>query len=966
MTDIANPPPRALRQGAFSLDQPGIVWLVRSGYLDLFAVAQEGLPDAGALQHVARAGAHQIVMATSAIEAGDARFDIVAVPSPGAQVSCDDWEGFRRLADVGGAEWAPATLVMQSTWQWGAQLPQDERPNQFVHLRSGESVQIEPEQFAACDTGIVLVDVTAGEVAFLGMAESALGAGSRLFLPKHAWLGAKAASALQVSPPEVAAEPLAMLAAYEGYFKAHVRAMCAAIGARAKQEAQRLRQRIDSTEKVLAEGLHRMSQLLDKDAKLAGQKASAEESVLETCLLLGRHLNIEFKRPLDAAPDVPALVAAIADVSGVRVRQVTLSGEWWKLDDGPMLAFDAESDMPLALVPGKGKRYEIHDCLKGGVATVDGRRASALKPFAYVFYRPLPYKPLTLTDLVKFGLHGLKREAAYIVALAGAMGLLTLIAPLASAELIDSIIPSAQVSLLVEVAVLLVVVAVTQSLFALARSLFVLRVEDKMDLSIQAAIWDRVLNLPMSFFRDYSVGDLTARVSSINAIHRMLSVGTMTGLLNGLFSLLSFVVLFKFSASLALLAFALVAGAGLALLLFGQLTLRVLKNTVASQRRINNLILQFLQGVAKLRTTAAEARAFSIWAKESARMRQIRLKTINLRTAEAVFFAGYEHLGTLLLFGVMGTMLAATQHSAMTAGEFVGFYFAFGTVFQGVLGLCQTLVGLMNVVPLYQMAKPLLQAMPETSTGKADPGRLSGAIEGSQLMFRFPDSDTPVLNYVSFYVAPGSFTAIVGPSGSGKSTLLRLLLGFDTPTSGAVLYDDKNLQDLNLRAVRRQFGVVLQNSQLMAGDIFSNIAGTSNASIDEAWDAARQSGLDDDIQRMPMGMHTTIGEGSSTLSGGQRQRILISRALIGSPRILFFDEATSALDNRSQAVVSESLLRLKTTRIVVAHRLSTIVHADQILVMDQGRIVQVGSYQELIAQPGLFADLARRQMTEEG
>ncbi len=228
----------------------------------------------------------------------------------------------------------------------------------------------------------------------------------------------------------------------------------------------------------------------------------------------------------------------------------------------------------------------------------------------------------------------------------------------------------------------------------------------------------------------------------------------------------------------------------------------------------------------------------------------------------------------------------------------------------------------------------------------------------------YGDDRTPVLERVSVELRDGEFVALLGPSGSGKSTLLRLLLGFDTPTSGAVLFDDKNLQDLNLRAVRRQFGVVLQNSQLMAGDIFSNIAGVSNASIDDAWDAARQSGLDEDIQRMPMGMHTTIGEGSSTLSGGQRQRILISRALIGSPRILFFDEATSALDNRSQAVVSESLLRLKTTRIVVAHRLSTIVHADQILVMDQGQIVQSGTYQELIAQPGLFAELARRQLTE--
>ena len=543
------------------------------------------------------------------------------------------------------------------------------------------------------------------------------------------------------------------------------------------------------------------------------------------------------------------------------------------------------------------------------------------------------------------------------------MGLLALVAPLASAALIDDVIPSAQSHLLVQLGILLFVVAVSQSLFAVARNQLVLRIQDKMDLAIQAAIWDRVLNLPITFFRDYSVADLAARVNSINAMHRMLSVGTMTSLLNGLFSFLSFIVLFRFSAPLAFTALALLAGAGLALFIFGWLTLRVLKNMVASQRRINNLILQFLQGVAKLRATASEARAFSIWAKESTHMRDIALKILKLRTVERVFFSGYEHAGTVALFAVRGALIGADSHRTLSAGEFVGFYAAFVNVFQGTLGICQTLVGLMMLVPLYQMAKSILQAVPEDDAGKTHPGTLSGAIEVSQVYFSYPDGE-PVLANVSLQVRPGSFTAIVGPSGSGKSTLLRLLLGFEMPTSGAVLYDDKNLQDLNLRAVRQQFGVVLQNSQLMGGDIFSNIAGTSNASIDDAWDAARQSGLDADVQLMPMGMHTAIGEGSSTLSGGQRQRVLISRALVGRPRILYFDEATSALDNRSQAVVSESLMRLKTTRIVVAHRLSTVIHADQIIVLDGGQIVEAGSYAELMEKNGLFAELARRQLAE--
>jgi ATP-binding cassette subfamily C protein len=257
-----------------------------------------------------------------------------------------------------------------------------------------------------------------------------------------------------------------------------------------------------------------------------------------------------------------------------------------------------------------------------------------------------------------------------------------------------------------------------------------------------------------------------------------------------------------------------------------------------------------------------------------------------------------------------------------------------------------------------------MEALPETSQGKTDPGRLSGAIELSHVSFSYPGGD-PVLNDVSFSIPAGSFTAIVGPSGSGKSTLLRLLLAFDAPGGGAILFDDKNLHDLDLRKLRRQFGVVLQGSPLLAGDIFSNIVGVSGGTLDDAWQAANFAGMEDDIHALPMGMHTAIGEGTSTLSGGQRQRILIARALVAKPRVVFLDEATSALDNQSQRTVAQSLLRMKATRVVIAHRLSTIAEADQIIVMDGGQVVEQGTYAELMEQAGLFADLGRRQRLEE-
>jgi ATP-binding cassette subfamily C protein len=204
--------------------------------------------------------------------------------------------------------------------------------------------------------------------------------------------------------------------------------------------------------------------------------------------------------------------------------------------------------------------------------------------------------------------------------------------------------------------------------------------------------------------------------------------------------------------------------------------------------------------------------------------------------------------------------------------------------------------------------------------------------------------------------------AVVGKSGSGKSTLLRLLLGFETYESGSIYYDSQSIEGLDLHALRRQIGTVLQNGQLMAGDIYTNIVGSNDISLDEAWEAARLAGIADEIKAMPMGMFTMLPPGATTISGGQRQRLLIARAMAVRPRIFFFDEATSALDNINQAIVGSSLQSFNATRLVIAHRLSTIMQADRILVLDQGRIVESGSYDELMARQGAFAELARRQI----
>lgn len=242
-------------------------------------------------------------------------------------------------------------------------------------------------------------------------------------------------------------------------------------------------------------------------------------------------------------------------------------------------------------------------------------------------------------------------------------------------------------------------------------------------------------------------------------------------------------------------------------------------------------------------------------------------------------------------------------------------------------------------------------------------GELNGDIEVSHVTFRYRPADPLEMNDLSLHVPAGELATVVGPSGSGKSTLFRLLLGFETPETGTIFFDRQDLAGLHIRSVRRQIGVVLQNGRLMRGDVFTSIVGTNLLTHDDAWAAARMAGLDEDIEQMPMGMFTWIGEGGGTLSGGRKQRLLIARAVVTRPRILLFDEATSALDNRTQSIVSKSLEGLQATRIVIAHRLSTVMKADRIHVVHAGRIVQTGTYQELIAHDGLFAELAQRQLS---
>jgi len=538
-----------------------------------------------------------------------------------------------------------------------------------------------------------------------------------------------------------------------------------------------------------------------------------------------------------------------------------------------------------------------------------------------------------------------------------AMGSLGTLVPLLTGQIFDRIIPGAERGLLRELTMVLLAVFGGQLLFDLARGLDLVRAQTLMDTRLEAGVWDRLLSLPLPFFRRYSAGDLAARAAGIGGIRQVLAGATLSAMLSGVFSLWNFALLFYIDQKLSLAATGLVVVAGSVAGVAAYYGLKRQRTVAELDGKIGGLLLQLLTGIAKLRITGTENRAFGVWSSLFARRRDADLGAEKVNIRVGVFQSSYPIACSIVLFW----LLAGPGGSKLSTGQFLAFSASFSMFLGAMLNLIDTGLHALSVIPMYERAKPILTE-PVESQGSGDVRiELEGAIEVSHVSFRYEEYGPLILDDVNLSIQPGEFVAVVGASGSGKSTLLRILLGFEACTEGGVFYDGQALAGLDLRVVRQQIGVVLQNSRVTAGDIYSNIVGNSGRSIEDAWRAARAAAIDKDIEAMPMGMHTVISQGGATLSGGQKQRLLISRALAARPAILFFDEATSALDNVTQAAVSESLEKLRVTRVVIAHRLSTIRHADKIVVLDRGRIVQVGRFDELMQQEGPFHALAKRQ-----
>lgn len=641
---------------------------------------------------------------------------------------------------------------------------------------------------------------------------------------------------------------------------------------------------------------------------------------------------------------------------GLMTRNVAITEDWYRHAYGPMLGMLRENNMPVALLPGKLFGYTYRDPASGNLVRINRSTAKLLSEEALCFYMPLPMKKLGIPDLMLYMKRCISRGdwiliilATFIVTQVG------MLEPRAYQVITGPVLRSKNVSLLAGMSVFLLCAAFSNGLLSAVTSILTERISLKTSLAVEAAVMMRILSLPLSFFRHYSSGEISTRAGTMNSLCSMLLGYVMSTGLGSLMSLLYIGQIFRFTPALVVPSIIIIGVTTLISLLTSFLQIPVSRKKMKLAAENNGMSYAMITGIQKIRMSGAEKRSFARWAKLYSREAALDYNPPLFLKLNGVVTTAVSLIGTIVLY-----------YMAVRSGVDTSEYFAFSAAYGRVMGAFASLAGIAisaaSVPPLLEMVEPILKTEPEVTEKKEVLTHLSGSLEMSHVSFRYEENTPYVLKDFSLKIRAGEYVAIVGRTGCGKSTLIRLLLGFETPESGAVFYDGRDLAGIDPRSLRRRMGVVSQNGQLFQDNIFSNITISAPwLNMDAAWEAAEIAGIAQDIRDMPMGIHTIISEGQGGISGGQKQRILIARAIAPKPRILILDEATSALDNLTQKQVSEALDQLKCTRIVIAHRLSTIRNCDRILVMDQGRIIESGTYEELIAMNGEFADLVARQ-----
>lgn len=718
---------------------------------------------------------------------------------------------------------------------------------------------------------------------------------------------------------------------------------------------EQIRQRIESDQNIFEDSIFNMA------SSVIGRKAAKQindDRIVTKAALEEIIKYYGFKPKSDTFNDLQENIDMqnILRPYGIMFRDVELDEEWINEGYGPVIGRLKSKNLVIALLPAVYKGYYYIDYENGRRVKVTKKVMEDIDSQALCFYKPLPGKELHIKDLIFYMQSCLNLSD---IAFYGLLMLFYTFAAYLTAPLIELIsgfvLKSGNYSILAGTGAFLIAVSLAELLFRSSADMVMERIEIKTGISVEAAVMNRVLGLPAKFFRKYTSGELSSRINSVTVLCDLISTNLISMPITLLFSMVYLAQIRTFAPALVVPALVIT----LTSLLFSIITIvikaGITQKTLQYDAHEDGITYAFIGGIQKIRLAGAEKRAFAKWANDfndSASLNYsppaiIKLnKTINLAIGL---------IGTLVLYNL-------AVNTGVSASEYMAFNTSFGLLTAAMASISGVALSTANIKPILNLAEPILQAVPEVTEGKEQINSLSGNIEVSNLHFRYEDTSPEILKGISFRIKAGEYVAVVGKTGCGKSTLMRLLLGFETPDKGAIYYDGKDISKVDMASLRRKIGSVTQNGSLFQGDIFSNIVITNPLlTLDDAWEAAEIAGIADDIREMPMGMNTIIAEGQGGISGGQKQRLMIARAVAPKPKILMFDEATSALDNITQKKVSNALDGLNCTRIIIAHRLSTIRNCDRILVMDDGKIVEEGKYEELLEKNGFFAELVKRQ-----
>jgi len=920
---------------------------VAKGYVDLFAVPLRQGESAGARRHVMRIAAGGLVCGLPASDAAA----VIAVGGLESEIRHLQTPEALAVSARNGESLLDGWIAMLAEHAFGA-VPA--WPEALAETTADTHYAASTRLYAP--RGVLWVWMLEGSLDVMDGPER-IEAGEPLCAPLVAglWLRGDAPARYAASP--TSALPIDRLADSLALFhRLAMRALTARLAEHDRISHRRLLSREAMNDKTMARAVTRLAGIGHAVADRPEELAGADPLVFAFATL-ARRMGAALP-PLPRSVSVGASLPQLARLTGFGFRRVLLRENWWRTENGPLIAYRKSDQVAVALLPKGHKRYTLID----GEAEipVTARIAADLDSEAVMLYPPPAQKAESLRGIVGLALHGSRGDLGMVLLMGVLATALATALPIGTGYLFESVVPRAEIGQLAAVITGLVIAALGAACFEFVKGIALVRLEARMESVLQPLVMQRLLSLPVGFFRNFGTGDLTDRVLAIQRIRHLITGTAIVSLLATGFAVINLAVILLYSPILALLSLGVVGLAALVTAGLGIAQLSHERDAVRLGGREDGLILQFVQGIPKLRVSASESRMFGLWAEVFSQRRSALVRGQRYANLRATFYGSYPIIAALLLFQVASSAIGVPD--GLSLGGFLAVSAAFGQLLAAMMAGGGALAGTLGAVPLFERLQPLLTAKPERGGDQADPGPLTGAIEISNVSFRYGPDAPLVLEDVSLRIEPGQFVAIVGSSGSGKSTLQRLLLGFETAEAGDILYQGQSIGALDAPALRRRIGVVLQNARIMSGSIFENITASLSYSLEDAWEAARMAGIAADIEAMPMGMHSVLMEGASTLSGGQLQRVLIARALVGRPQVLIFDEATSALDNVSQHVVTESLNRLHATRIIIAHRLSTIRDADRIFVLERGRLVESGTYDSLMAQDGAFAQLAHRQL----